>query len=55
MKFSIFSAKFFCQLLSIKYYFVKSLEKDPIKCLEKLFNDFKKIININKKEEDEII
>lgn len=55
MKFSIFSAKFFSQILSIKYYFVEYLEKDPIKCLEKLFNDYKKIININKKEEDEII
>lgn len=43
MNFSFFSAKFFSQLLSIKYYFVQSLENNPIICLEKLFNDYRKL------------
>ena len=47
MNFSFFSAKFFSQLLSIKYYFVESLEKNPIICLERLFNDYKKISIFN--------
>ena len=47
MNFSFFSAKFFSQLLSIKYYFVQSLEKNPIICLEKLFNDYRKLSFLN--------